>query len=305
MAEENVNPSAPPAGGQENAGTAPNGDGSGFSRADFLDRARREPDWAAEQIRQFQSDRDRALAAQQAAEAKAKELTEWVGDDLPKLRGQNITGDQIARYMAYLDRAVTTNPREKEALVRFLQTGEYQPTMPKSDEGDDDDDAYLTEEQREIRELRQQLQEMRGQIGSVTSSNAQTALKNHLEKVAGELGLSGERFEKVRTGIGNVIESWGRDPQHGRAALQRLMTPQGEKTVRGLVLEQLGTEDLDALFAERLRRKGQGLASLATDGPSEIASQGDEPMPEHKSALEALKMARAKPEVLDRIYGNR
>lgn len=278
------------ASGTEQQGSEGRG-ATGSGNKDFLERVRREPEFAIEQVRRWQSEAD-------SREAKLRETEKWLGK-LGDLK-DNFTGDDIRAYLEQYDR-VLGHPKLKTAIEKYLQTGQIpsNASSPDGSEGDEDD-LYLSDEQKEIRALKQELQDLKGQVGQVDHSATVTRLTGHFEKVANDLHLSGEPFGKVKDAVLRVVEAWAKKGDIGRQALRALQGPNGEKEVRRLMVQQIDELGLsDDLALARLRAKKGALAGLTTDGPGGVASRGDEPMPEHKTALEALRAARANPEKLE------
>jgi hypothetical protein len=78
-------------------------------------------------------------------------------------------------------------------------------------------------------------------------------------------------------------------------ALQTLMSPNGYKTVQGIMLSELTPEVLHAAATNAALRKQKGLSGLATDSPSGSAGTGMEE-PDFDNMVDAAKWARANPE---------
>jgi len=264
-AEPTTTPSAPP-------------------EADFLQRARENPQWAEEQIKQFQSRADRA-------EAENKKLVEQIGP----------VKDIIDQYQAPTVKAVVdnyialrNNPEVGEMIQEFERTGQL-PARKGSDPNADDDE-YKTPEEREFEALRAEIAALKQDTNANTLASGQEMLTKHMESVFREYNFAPEDVEQMRKTMITQIETWQSQGDAGINALKSLGSRNGYKTVKGIMLADVPPEAFQRAVANSALRKQQELSGLATDGPSGNLSTGREPPPEFASALEAARWARANPE---------
>jgi hypothetical protein len=282
--------------GQANASAT---GGQAAPSSDYLAKIASDAAFAQQEVTKHQSRADQA-------EAKARAHDQWLAG-LEEFRERGFSGADIAAHLKNYSRALG-NPQMAQAINEFLQTGE----MPRGanrnpgqgSDNVDDDDAYLTDEQKEIRSLRAELQSLRGEVTRNVASTGQQALKTHFENVASELGLQGERFERVRKTLIDQVEQWKGAGDSGRAAIAQLQTPDGERTVRALVHNALPTSELLEVAGEQYLRQKQKRGELATDSPSPFSTTGKEAPPEIDDPVKALEYARANPEKMREIYGD-
>ena len=253
-------------------------------KADFLQRARENPEWAAEQVTQFQSTADRA-------EAATKKLVDKIGsmDALLEEFGADTVKAAVENY-----RNVRNHPDFAEWVPEFEQTGQL-PTRTGS-EPKVDDGEYKTPEEQELISLRAEVAGLRQDTNANTMASGEQVLTKHMEKVFGEYGLAPEDAEKMRATMVSQMKSWATSGEPGKAALKTLMSPNGYKTVQGIMLSELSPEILHKAATNAALRKHKGLSGLATDGPSGSPGTGTEPPPEFDSIIDAAKWARANPE---------
>ena len=159
-----------------------------------------------------------------------------------------------------------------------------------------EEDEYKTPEEREIEALKAQLAKVQQDTQANTLASGRQVLDGHIEKVLGEYGFTPEDREKMSTSMKSQFDAWASMGEAGETAMKSLMSMTGEKTVRGIMLSAIDPEALRAAAANATSAKRSGLASLATDGPSGVASTGMEPPPVFKTAKEAADFARANPE---------
>ena len=252
--------------------------------ADFLRRARENPQWAEDQVRQSQSTKDRA----EAATAKLVEQYEPVRVLVDQYGGTTIAS-AVENY-----RAIRNSPEIGEMIQEFERTGQL--PARKGSESNNDDGEYKTPEELEIVELKAQLSKVAADTKVNTLASGRQVLEGHMEKVFSEYGFSPEDIQQMRTGMKAQFETWKNLGSAGENALKSLMSVGGEATVRGIMLSTITPESLRAAAINTDLRKRQGLSRLATDGPSGIGSAGKEAPTEFSSAFEAAEFARANPE---------
>jgi hypothetical protein len=263
--------------------------------SDYLARIASDSSFAQEEVRKHQSRADQV-------EAQYKAQQDWV-NPLSRYRESGLSGEDIAGHLDNMAKLVNNQDMQK-FIGEFLRTGEIprvhrkigQPVV--DDPADEDSDLYLTDEQREIRGLKEEMEGLKSQLVQQTSHVGQQALKSHLEKIAGEMGITGERFEKVRKSLIDQVGTWQTQGDAGRQALATLQTPQGEETVRALVMKSIPWNEVMEMAGEQRLRLAKLRGELTTDGPSEHVAPGTEEPPQFKNALEALRAAQAHPEKL-------
>lgn len=252
--------------------------------ADFLRRARENPQWAEDQVRQFQSAADSAEAARQ----KLVEQYEPVKALIDQYGGTTVAS-AVENY-----RAIRNSAEIGEVIQEFERTGQL--SARKESEPKSDDDEYKTPEELEIKGLKAELAKVAADTNANTLASGRQVLEGHMEKVFTEYGFASEDVVKMRTGMKAQFETWSKLGSAGENALKSLMSVGGEATVRGIMLSTISPDALRAAASNTDLRKQQGLSRLATDGPSGIGSAGKEAPTEFSSAFEAAEFARANPE---------
>lgn len=260
---------------------------SAAPEADFLRRARENPEWAEGQVKQFQSTADRA-------EAETKKLVEKIGPIgalLEEFGGETIRA-AVENY-----RGVRNHPDFAEWIPEYERTGQL-PTRTGS-ESNADDGEYKSPEELEMTALREKVASLERDTSANTLASGEQVLKQHMEKVFGEWGLTPEDTETMRSSVTSQIKTWASSGEQGKQAMRTLMSPNGYKTVKGIMLSELSAESLRAAAENIALRKQQGLSGLATDGPSSTSSTGREPPPEFATAIEVARHAKANPDAYD------
>lgn len=261
--------------------------------SDYEARLRAGGDFALTEAKNQQSRADRA-------EGQVRELSQRIGS-LEGYFDKGYDGNALASSLGTLE-TMLNHPQMGELVRSFVQTGTVSsgPRTGRSEELDDDD-VLMTEEERKIQALESEIQDIRGQLGQQGSTLGQQALTRHLESVAADLHLSGPKLEEVKAKLATTIQGWSTRGAAGRDALRNLQGADGTKTVRMLALDALGPDGLRELVRADLLRENQIRGDLSTDGPSAGMPGGGEPVPEFESAIDALRAAKSRPELLDRV----
>ena len=273
---------------------ASEGSGAGASpsaESDFKRRAMADPEWAWEQVRGFQSAADKA----KAAEEKHNDLVGQLGEarEIIDQYGGQVVANAVKNYAQ-----LRMSDEYGKDIQSFEQTGQL-PTRAGSDQSTTDSEEYLTDEEREIRTLKATVQDLSNRVGENTRTSGREVLKGHIEKVFSEFDFEPEVKERMRSAVVNQFETWSRAGSAGEAAVQAVMQPTGEKTVRGLMLSGVTPDDLMNASGRTALRKKNGLSTLATDVPGATGSKGTEPPPQFATAIEAAKYAAANPDAID------
>ena len=296
MAGEIENPTTGATSGPDSQGGSgdqvPQGGDQGNSGRDLISRVRSDPDFAERTIRETQSRRD-------SAESKLQKLDSQLGG-LKELIENGATGDQIRKAVEAYN-AIATDPKLVPVLRSYYESGELRLPDDKGN-GDQtvDDDEYKTPEEKQIDALKAEIANLRGEIQGTSSSFAEQQMHKHIENAVNELNLSGDAVEKGKNALVQKFNEWNKT-EEGRKAIKSIVGPNGSSTVQTLLIEAIGPKGiLDAAEQRLLRDKGKR-ARLATDGPSQIGTSGDqEPLPDFGSgrdaALKALQFFKTHPE---------
>jgi hypothetical protein len=259
---------------------------AGQGSQDYLGRIRDGGDFAASEVTKHQSRADKA-------EAENRRFVETLGGENGQLQQLLSQVDAETIVTAVNNYAAI---RQHDKFGRVVQEYETTGQIPSSGTYPvEEEDEYLSPEQREIRDLKIELNKTRTQINGITTSTGTAALQGHLETFAKEHFLSAEEFETVKRAIEPQIKQWGTNDA-GRSALQRLQTPDGYSTVKALGLQNLPESVIFELGDRKRLRERERLERHRTDGPSESSTTGREAPPEVKGALAALKYAKANPD---------
>ena len=266
------------------------------SGSDYLARVQSDPSFARTEVTKHQSRADQA-------EASIRAQSEWFGE-LSRYKEQGFSGNDIASHLTNYSK-VLADPRLGAVVNDFLKTGEvsFRGHNNKSQgSAMNDEEEYLTDEQKEIRQLKAELSSIKGEISQNVAYSGQQALRGHFEKIASEMGLSGERFERVKKSLMEQVRAWSGAGDVGKSAIANLQTPQGEETVRVLMQKALPWNEVLEIAGEQYLRQKRARGELTTEGPSSLASSGTEPPPLHQSALDALAYAEANPDRMKDLY---
>lgn len=280
-------PSPSDAGGQPSSVQPANGNPPQASPDDapggLIGKVRSDPDFAEKKIREFQS-----------RMSKAEHQLSSTDEKLGALKGmieQGYTGDQIHQALqAY--QTIAQDPKLAPVLKSYFETGQLQiPSGNGSGSGDSVDDDYKTPEERKIEALEAQIKTLQGEFHGTSSSFAEQQLERHIEKAASDFGVAGEPLEKAKESLRSKLRQASQTDQ-GRGYLQQLTGENGYRTVRTLFLDEIGPEALVQAAEQKTLRGRNARARLATDGPSQIGTTGDqEPLPDFGKGQDAAKNA--------------
>ena len=283
---------APPttnSGGGESAPTTGEPQASG---GDYLARVGAGGDFAKAEVTKHQSRADQL-------EAQIRKTQEWQGEKLQRFIEQGVNGDQMANYLDLMSR-MATDPTMARMIREFTEKGTVSaPQQSQSNTTEEEDDLYLTDEQKEIRALREELSGLRQEINQTSTASGRDWMNRHFESVAEGMKLSGEAKEKARKAIDQAMGNWERGGDAAsRAAIANLMKPEGRNTIRMLVVNSLGDDELRNLYMQQSQQDRQRLGDFATDGPSTSTGQ-EEALPAFDDTMAALRFARNNPEKLE------
>lgn len=270
------------------------------NRRDYIARLKSEPDFAVEEYRKVQSRATKIAEELNGLRGKLGSLT--------GLLDQGISGDVVAAAVEEY-KALASDPQIQQALQHYRQTGELRLSpspasqQQSASESTAVEDEYLTDTERalrsEVTELREQLSNIQNSLTEHTRNTGVSALTQHLQDAFTRYGLDGDRATQARDALLKQVESWQAQGEVGRRALADLQHPtKGKETVELMLSKTLGMDGLLEIAREKVLREGNTRAGMATDVPSAFGTTGDEPAPEHKSIADAIKAARARPEVL-------
>lgn len=251
-------------------------------------RLRAGGDWAVEYAKKLESRADKA-------ERDARELATKTSA-LDRYFKAGLSGNDIAGHLGTLEKTLQ-DPQAGPAFRNYLATGKLE--MPKGSRAADDDDEYLSDEQRELRALRAEVAEVRGYAQESLSGLGQQVVAKNLSTIADELGLSAEDRAIVQAKGVEIVQGWGREGESGRRAIKSLQHAEhGLKAARTLVLEALGPEGQERVYRQKFLREQQTRRGMATDSPSPGRGQASA-LPEVNSIAEAFQILDARPELLD------
>jgi hypothetical protein len=250
-----------------------------------------DPEWAWEQMRSFQSRADKAAAA----EEKHNNLVGQLGEakDIIEQYGGQVVANAVQNYAQ-----LRSSEQYGKDIEAFEQTGQL-PTRTGSASPETENEEYLTDEEKEIRALKETVADLSNRVGAQTRTSGREVLKGHIEKVFSEYDFDPEVKERMRGAVISQFETWSRAGKAGEAAVQAVMQPTGEMTVRGLMLGGANPDDIFQASQRTALRKKTGLSSLATDVPGAAGSKGTEPPPQFATAIEAAQYAAANPDAHD------
>jgi len=285
-----ANPEVPGGAGGDPASAAAAATPSAVPEADFLQRAQQNPQWASEQVRQFQSAADRAEAARTAL----VEQYEPVRALIDQYDAKTVAA-AVENY-----RAVRSSEAFGEAIQEFERTGQL-PTRKGSEPTVDNDDEYKTPEEQRMDALEARLNAAESNTSANTLASGRTVLQGHIETVLSEYGFTPEDSQKMQTTMTQQFDAWQNSGPAGLAAMKSIMNASGLATVKGIMLSAVSADALRAAAVNATSAKRKGLERLATDGPSGIPSSGREPPPEFAEASSAVAgaWARENPDLHD------
>ena len=290
----------PDAGTQQATSTATPGGGNSVaatgepqaSGGDYLARVGAGGDFAKAEVTKHQSRADQL-------EAQLRKSQEWQGEKLQRFVEQGVNGDQIANYLDLMSR-MATDPTMARMMREFNDKGTVSaPQQSPSTTTEEDEDLYLTDEQKEIRELKNELQSLRGELTQNSFASGRDWMNRHFESVAGEMKLSGEARDKAKQAVDQAMGNWERSGDaSAKAMISKLMKPDGKDSVRMLVLNSFGTDELRNIFTSQSQQDRQRLGDFATDGPS-VSTGQEETLPAFDDTMAALRFARQNPEKIE------
>ncbi len=140
--------------------------------ADFVRRAQADPQWASDQVRQFQSAADSA----EAARSKLAEQYEPVKALIDQFGGTTVAA-AVENY-----RAVRNSAEIGEVIQEFERTGQL--PVRKGSEPKVDNDEYKTPEEQKIEALEVRLDRAEANTSANTLASGKTVLQGHMEKVS-------------------------------------------------------------------------------------------------------------------------
>jgi hypothetical protein len=264
---------------------------SRVAESDFKARAQTDPDFAWNQVQQFQSRADKL----QGAEEKYNKLVEQMGPakDLIEKYGGKTVADATNLYGTWRSQEVS------DVVQAFEQTGQLPARKGSASNDDDDGDEYMTDEEKEIASLRGELAQIKQRQSEQSLTTGQAAIRRHIEKVAHDYDFDDGDFDKMKKAVVTQIEAWSKAGDVGERALDALAREDGFAQVQGLMLQQVTPEVLQKAANRAALRKQGKLTSIATDSPGRIASDGKEPPPKFASYAEAALWAENNPDAHD------
>ena len=277
---------ASPEGGPVN-GSIPTPPG-GSSPDSHVEQFRADPDKGVRMYADAQARADRAEAALQRYDA-VQPLMDRYGDQLPEL---------VKNY-----EAINGNPNLVKGILHYAEHGQFPGAAPAPrDTPSYDDDSLLTREEREMREqitgLEGQVSELSSALRSMTGSLGQDSLQRNIVSASRDIGLPPEIHSRVMKSLeGEFAELERNNP----AQVRGLIGPQGKQMIDRAIRQHLTNDDYAAIVDHRQSRRRNTLGSFETDGPSDVPTQGAEPIPDlsQMSPADAFRWAEANPDSHD------
>jgi hypothetical protein len=215
------------------------------------------------------------------------------------------SGEDPANIVAALEEYVgwKSNDDIQAAINRVNNGGSASPAG-------NDNDEFLTDEEKQIQELKAQVSQLEGRLGGTEVSLGQQALTGHIEKVARDLHFTQPLFEASRDSMKKTLDEWGRTAtrkdaagEAARKAIRDIQGPGGLKMVKSLMLADIDSDALLDAQQNRDRRKQGALSELTTDGRPGQASTGREDPPDFSksanAAIDAANWAERNPDSHD------
>jgi len=193
-------------------------------------------------------------------------------------------------------RSIRNSPELGEGIQEFERTGQLSARKGSAPNADADTDEYQTPEEQEIAELKERLARVESSTNSNTLASGKEMLTKHMEAVFRELHFAPEDVETARAAMVSQIKTWETAGEAGLSAMKSLGTPNGYKTVKGIMLADVPPEAFVRAADNIALRKRQGLSGLATDGPSGALSTGKEAPPDFADEMQAAAYAAANPD---------
>jgi hypothetical protein len=252
---------------------------------------RSDSEFAAAEVRKHQGRADRA-------ETQHRELLTVLGGEGSRLiqYAKQVGGDGLATYLEQYN-GLISNDQMKAIITNYQATGQVYGSGP---EVGDVSEEYMTPDEKRLKTLEERNAHLEGRLNALTSSSVTAAWQGHLEGVAKEYYLTDAEFGEVKAGLEGQARQWGTNEQ-GRQLLQSLQDPNSYTTVEALALKHVPKEVLFAMGERKRLHDRKQVEGFATDGPPDSSTTGQEPPPEFKDALSALKAAKADPSLLKRL----
>ena len=206
--------------------------------------------------------------------------------------------DGLAKYLEQYN-GLISNEQMKTVITSFQATGQVPGGRPTS-LGEDEGEEYQTPDEKRFKTLESRNAMLEGRLNALTSSSGTAALQGHLERFAKEYYLTDAEFAEAKTGLESQARQWGTNDQ-GRQLLQSLQDPNQYSTVEALALKHVPKTALFEMGERKRLHDRKQVEGFTTDGPPDSSTTGQEPPPEFKDALSALKAARADPGLLRRL----
>ena len=228
--------------------------------ADYLARARSDPEFAVAEITKHQS----------AARKASNELKSFapLKDIVSKLEG----GSATAAQLIYEQAAILQHPEVRSVVEHYRKFGTL-PTTPTAQRSDASDDIYqdpMDLLRSEVTELRTQLGQLLGQSRQDRSLFAQTAMQSHLQTLKTKYQ---DVWSFVEPKILEQAEAWERTP-HGRDYLAGATFD----TWDNIAKIALG-DNLDAVVALRAQKRVQSQEGLGTEpSPTNVTTGRETPV---------------------------
>ena len=259
-------------------GQADEGAGSQGSpgSSDYLGQLRAGGDFAVREATAQQSRADKA-------EAKLTEQQTWFGQ-LDAWRTQGVSGDVIAQHLGRWTK-ISNDP----ALMKTIEAWESTGRLPGSSDLDDGED--LDEPDEGTRRRDERITANEGEVNRMAGIIAQDQVQKHTLSFFNEFAFGPDDQKAILDKLSAQVQTWTATPT-GRQSIQALSGPGGEDTIRALALAAMPSKKIaEAAKAADLRVQ-EKVRGLATDGPSGLATTGEEPPPEFKGANAALDAFR-------------
>lgn len=223
----------------------------------------------------------------------------------------NLTPEQV-QSLGGTDRLVAANTlaqmlqqsEKGQALILALQQGVsvdqalggQAPNQPNGTSSDDD--FYLSDEERRLRTeneaLKQRLDRLEAGQSQQNAATGRQVLMGHLDTLfQGEFRqMPDELRQKMLDGVQKELDS--NASLTSESTLNTLMSPQGLKTARLMLLSQLSGDEISTWGEQSYLRKKGALNAAATDRPSGERWGSDDPpleIPKGMPTRQATKLA--------------
>lgn len=235
----------------------------------YLERVKREPDFAAEEIRK----KDRELTRQRESLKGYSSLDPYIN----ALQGAEGVATALSQYSSAL-----ANPQLKQLIDGYLASGVL-PTVSNGDMGDGRSDLYAETEpvSAEVQALQAEMQELRTRLSQSEGTIGRSAITGLLKEHRDAIGA--EQFDSlILPQIEAQVSKWEQTPD-GRRVLAGLNKDQMDTMIGKAALPHL----MEIGEAARLRKLEQ-LKGASTGSVSTIATPGEGTPGTHSSVAEAL-----------------